>query len=305
MDHAEARELLELAAAEPDGLDRLAAGDTADAAALAGHLAGCEPCSTELERLRLLSVTFREILAGERGMPDDEPDTVPAGLRERTLAYVREVGRDRSVDAVGASGGGAPRAETAVPGPAPRAEAAVPGPAPRASGLEGLRRPDMRALGRWAALAAAVVVAAGLSGFVVSRQYQATIDRQDATIAALARVGSWTVRIGAEPDTQTVALAGPSGSEATGTLLFSPSSGELVVVMNGVAEPPVGQEYRCWVEVDGTRQAVGKMHFGGDLGYWVGPVEGVGAVPSGAMFGVSLVDATGRPVGDPILIGRL
>src|SRR5262245_64619409 len=42
MEHTEARELLELAAVEPDGFERLAAGDTAEAAALAGHLAGCD-----------------------------------------------------------------------------------------------------------------------------------------------------------------------------------------------------------------------------------------------------------------------
>jgi len=41
MEHAEARELLEIAAVEPGGFARLVAGDTPDAVALAGHLAGC------------------------------------------------------------------------------------------------------------------------------------------------------------------------------------------------------------------------------------------------------------------------
>ena len=41
IDHAEVRERLELAAVEPGELDRLAAGDTVDSAAIAGHLAGC------------------------------------------------------------------------------------------------------------------------------------------------------------------------------------------------------------------------------------------------------------------------
>ena len=51
MDHAEARELLEIAAVEPGGFDRLIAGDTIDAAALAGHVAGCSECAAEMESL--------------------------------------------------------------------------------------------------------------------------------------------------------------------------------------------------------------------------------------------------------------
>ena len=48
MEHAEALERIEIAAAEPDGLERLMAGDTPDAAAVAGHLAGCPSCASEL-----------------------------------------------------------------------------------------------------------------------------------------------------------------------------------------------------------------------------------------------------------------
>ena len=83
MEHAEARELLEIAALEPGGFDRLAAGDTADAAALAGHIAGCTECAAELERLRRASAVIREAV---RTVP-------PADLRDRTLAYVAAVGR--------------------------------------------------------------------------------------------------------------------------------------------------------------------------------------------------------------------
>ena len=34
-------------------------------------------------------------------------------------------------------------------------------------------------------------------------------------------------------------------------------------------------EYRCWVEIDGARQSVGKMFFSADLAYWVGPAPAV------------------------------
>ena len=52
MDHADALERIELAAAEPDGLERLMAGDTPDGAAVAGHLAGCESCQAQLVAIR-------------------------------------------------------------------------------------------------------------------------------------------------------------------------------------------------------------------------------------------------------------
>src|SRR5688500_15009206 len=88
MEHAEARELLEIAAVEPGGFDRLAAGDTAEAAALAGHVAGCLECAAELERLRRASAVIREAV---RTAPS-------ADLRDRTLAYVAAVGRPRGAD---------------------------------------------------------------------------------------------------------------------------------------------------------------------------------------------------------------
>ena len=93
MDHTEARELLELAAVEPNGFDRLAAGDTPEASALAGHLAGCPECSAELERLRRASAVIRDAVR----------TTAPPELRERTLAFVAAVGRDRSAPALAAA----------------------------------------------------------------------------------------------------------------------------------------------------------------------------------------------------------
>src|SRR2546427_5287529 len=86
MDHAEARELLEIAAVEPGGLARLMAGDTAEAAALAGHLAGCDECTQEMARLRRMAGIVRGVVR----------TTPPPELREQTLAFVRAVGRLRS-----------------------------------------------------------------------------------------------------------------------------------------------------------------------------------------------------------------
>ena len=75
MDHAEAHELLELAAVEPGGLDRLTAGDTPGAAALAGHLAGCPDCTAALARLRRDAAVIAAVVRS----------TPPPALRQRTL----------------------------------------------------------------------------------------------------------------------------------------------------------------------------------------------------------------------------
>ncbi len=105
----------------------------------------------------------------------------------------------------------------------------------------------------------------------------------------------------------------PSGStltaaegETSGTLLFSPTSTRLVVVATGLERPPAGQEYRCWVEVGGKRENVGRMFFGDDLAFWVGDTPAVSGVEPGTTFGVSLADLD-NPVLDapPVIAGEL
>lgn len=85
MDHDQTLEALELAAVEPGGLDRLMAGDTPQAAAIAGHLAGCEACTDELGRLHRAVPLLRDVVR----------TTPPADLRERTLVFVQEHGVPR------------------------------------------------------------------------------------------------------------------------------------------------------------------------------------------------------------------
>jgi hypothetical protein len=272
MDHAEARELLELAAVEPGGLDRLMAGDTPDAAALAGHLAGCRDCTAALARLRRDAAVIAAVVRS----------TPPPALRERTLDYVRQIGRDRP--------------------PAPSI--------PVAADLAGPRRADPRSRGRRAAvlagLAAALIAAVTGTGLIVDARNQAAIAQQADIVAALSRVTSWTLRLEAQPDARRVELAGSPGTDASGSILFSPSSRELVVVVSGLTEPAAGREFRCWMEVEGQRGPVGRMFFGGELSYWAGPVETLGDVGTSARFGISLVDATGSSVeGEPVLSGEL
>ncbi|TMC65443.1 MAG: hypothetical protein E6J17_02205 [Chloroflexi bacterium] len=277
MDHAEARELLEIAAVEPGGLARLMAGDTAEAAALAGHLAGCDECTQEMARLRRVAGIVRGVVR----------TTPPPELREQTLAFVRAVGRLRS----GTSGTLA------------AASAGVTSPMINPSASVERQRAARRPMG-WRRLAAiAAVVAAAVAGTgiaVVQSQQQADAVRD------LATVTTWTVRVNAQPDARHVALTATGATSERGMLLFSPTTRELVVVATGLVEPPAGQEFRCWVESGGVRQGVGRMSFGGGVAYWVGPVSAVAGLSGHATFGVSLVDTGGSAVGAaPVLRGSL
>jgi hypothetical protein len=286
MDHDETREQLELAAIEPAGLDRLIAGDTATAQAVAAHLAGCPDCTDELARLerasRLIAETVRE--------------SPPADLRERTLATVRALGRTRGLATATTAGtfetAGGP---VALPTPAPITTATV-APARTTTGRRA-------ALGWIAAIAAAVVLSVATTSILVGGRVDQQLADQGDTIQALQEVTTATLRVTAEPDAQHVALTGTSDPNLGGSLIFSPSTAELVVVTTGLTQPPTGQEYRCWVERNGQRERVGKMFFSGDLAYWIGPVPAVSGVSSGARFGVSLVDASGASIDTPPVLG--
>jgi hypothetical protein len=268
MDHADAREALELAAIEPGGIDRLMAGDTAAAAAVAGHLAGCDACSTELERLRRAEPMLRDLVR----------TTPPPDLRERTLAYVRERGVAREAVST------APSPEPLLP-PTPMAAGRRPSPLP------------------WiATLAAAVVLSIVATNVLLGSR----IGQQQRAIAGLEAVTAATIGITAEPDVQRVSLASTTGAAVAGSLLFSPGTTELVVVARGLEPPPAGQEFRCWLSVDGERQPVGRMFFADDLAYWVGDTPAVGSLPGDVTFGVSLVDIDGGALdAEPVIRGDL
>jgi hypothetical protein len=279
MDHADTLERIEIAAVEPEGLERLMAGDTPDGAAVAGHLAGCPACTAELARIRRTSELAREAI---RSLPD------PA-LRDRTLTFVRVVGRDRSTAAL-----------EALPEPAP-----IPGTAPaRAAPLRVVPR-DRRWFTALSGLAAAVVIA-GVLGFAAAGVVRAPVtDQHLAENAVLSAVAETTLRVEQQADATHLVLASVNGDAAvTGTLLFSPSSGELVMVADGLGPAPAGKEYGCWVEVDGEKRRIGRMYTGGELQAWAGPVDGLAALPPGAVFGVSLVPVGGG-AGEPVLTGQL
>jgi hypothetical protein len=299
MDHDATREELELAAAEPGGLERLMAGDTATAQAVAAHLAGCEPCSDELARLQRSAPLIR---AAVRELPPDD-------LRARTLAAVRTQGVPRPLAAAPAATAalaGAAVAATTL-GVAPANEA-VPAPPASPGVLVAPRRgPRVHpAVGLVATIAAAVVLSVLATSLIIGSRVDGQLAAQAETISALKDVTTMTLAVVTQPDAEHVTLAGVGGSTADGNLVFSPSTAQLAVVATGLQPPPAGYEYRCWVSINGSRERVGKMFFSEDLAYWVGSVPAVSGLSSGATFGVSLVGASGTTIDtDPVLLGHL
>jgi hypothetical protein len=271
MDHDDVLEQLELAAVEPGGSDRLVAGDTPIAAAVVGHLAGCERCAEELRRLSRAAPLLRDIVR----------TTPPADLRERTLAFVKEHGRRRGV-------AGSDRAPVATMGPL--TPTARPG-----SGVPGALL-TRRVLPWVATVAAAIALVVSAAGFIASRDLADRLEAQATTISALEKVQRTTLDLTADAGSRRIALISTEGGETTGTLLFSPSTAQLVVVAYDLVRPANGQEYRCWVEIDGERHNVGRMFFADELAYWVGETPEVRDLPPGTLFGVSPT-----PVGSPSL----
>lgn len=284
MDHDEALEALEIAALEPGGLDRLMAGDTTVAAAVAGHVAGCPSCAMELERLSAQVPLLRDVIR----------TTPPEDLRARTLDLVRARGVARGVGAASAADDVAAR-------PKPSAPVLLPAPAPVEAA-----RPTRSILPWIAAIAVAVAISVVASAAIVGARLDAELAARDSQIAQLSAVTTATLSITAEPDVEHVALVSPDGAATAGSLLFSPSTTELVVVATDLAPAPPGSEYRCWVVQDGERAVVGKLFFGGGLAYWIGDVAAVAGLTGDATFGVSLVEIGGSPLdADPVITGDL
>ncbi len=296
----EIREILELATVEPGGLDRLMAGDTPESVAAAGHLAGCAACAEELARLYRADGALRPIFA-TMGASD---------LRERVLAQVRTVGRDRGTGAEAspveaASTGSAAAAVAGDPLAGIPLAIAVDG---RSSDALGERRPvsaagattsagaSRRRRAWWPAAVAAALVIGLLGGAVAGRQMAPAAPDSSGSIA-LAEVSRETATLMAAPDAQSVVLRDSSGVPR-GTLVAARSVGRIVVMATDLPAPGPGHEYRCWVETNGARTGLGRMWLDQTVAWWSGPA----ALPSGdaatMRYGVSLAStegASGQP----------
>jgi hypothetical protein len=97
-----------------------------------------------------------------------------------------------------------------------------------------------------------------------------------------------------------------TGGASSGSLLFSAATTELVVVARGLDRPPAGKEYRCWVELAGKRENVGRMFFGDELAFWVGDTPAIRDATPGTSFGVSLADLDSPAIdAPPVIAGEL
>jgi hypothetical protein len=219
----------------------------------------------------------------------------PADLKARTLAAIRAEGVLRPLPSV------------AVGAPASSAVESTPTPVQVSEPVALDRRRRLPPVLGWVAtIAAAVVLSVLATTYLVGSRVDSQLATQEAAIKGLQQITTATLTVTAQPDAEHVALASVSDPEVYGGITYSPSTAELVVVANGLTQPPAGLEYRCWVEVGGERQRVGKMFFNEDLAFWVGPAPAISGVSSGATFGVSLVDAGGSAVDtDPVLVGEL
>jgi hypothetical protein len=274
MEHAEALALIEDAALEPGGLERLMSGDTSESAALAGHLAGCPECTTALAATRRTAEALLLVAA----------ETPAVDLRARTLALVAEVGR--------------PRGQL----PAEGAGDDVPGGASAASARQATAGPRRRFV--LVALGAAAVFALLAAGSFVLADMQGQLDRTRQEAAHLHDLYAEIETLLQQPTARLVALQTEAGTPA-GALVLDPTSKQIAVLSDDLAPPPSGMEYRCWVEANGQRQAVGRMWFEGGLAYWAGKNEGIAAWPAGASFGVSLEEVDQPASGPAVLSGKL
>jgi len=268
MDHAEVRELLEIAAAEPGGIDGLLDGRSAESDTILQHLAGCAPCRAELEELRQSAAAIRDII---RTMP--APD-----LRARTLDLVAAVGRSR---------------EVASAAPAPP------------SGRFTLRSliPGVSFAAAAVAVLALVLVWRSVDTRLTAADTR--IAEQQSAIAGLTVVTDWTLRLGTAPDAQLVRLDPPAGAgNASGTALLSADRGELVMIATGLPAPPEGYQYGCWIDQGSGPVRIGRMYHTGAVAYWGGAVDRVRGLEGPFTLGVSLVSDGSTAGGDPVLVSR-
>jgi hypothetical protein len=272
MEHDDVRAALELAAVEPGGLDRLAAGDTGEAAVLVGHLAGCSGCMDELTRLRRADMLLRPVLA----------TTAPPELRARTLAYVRAMGRAR-----GATPATGPTSASPDLAPVQRIPAAAPRHVRRVA---------------WPTAAAAALVIGLAGGFLVAGG-RAAPESGDAAVA-FTEVSRESAALLAASDAARVVLRDAAGV-ARGSVTVAPAEGRMVAVAVDLPDPVAGREYRCWVEVGGTRTRLGTMWLTGSVAWWSGPAALPADLGPGARFGVSLVSVGSGELGEAVLTGNL
>jgi anti-sigma-K factor RskA len=226
-------------------LDALDAGERAEYEV---HLAGCEQCRAEVAELRETAAQLAETVSGEP----------PSGLRHRVLTQVA----------------GTPQVSIR---PTPLRPAA-PAPAPTPAALPPAAPPS-RALTVWlAAAVVALVLGAAALGFLAVRldqrlddvstrlaateaQLEETEGQLASTEARLAEAESELVSAGelravlASNDGSVVSLTGPG--DGTMRFAYSPTTGQGVLIGDGLPAVDEAQTYQAWLIDDGVPQPAG------------------------------------------------
>jgi hypothetical protein len=289
MEHAEARERLADAATDRSRfaalLDRQphapgpgTATIVASDDALREHLATCDVCRHDLGRWRATIDALEDALAAPDPFHGAAPAD-PAGLRAATIGRVERAGAERPA----ALRTGLARAGAAAP-------------------VAGRSRPRLHGL-QLAGMAAAVVLL--VAGGLAVRNLSAERDDAIAEAARTSEVAADVDEVLLDPAAKVVTLASSSQAGA-GTLLWGPTSHQIVVLSRSLQPPPAGQVYSCWFEDGGHRDVIGRMWFNGTVAYWGGSLDAWNwGDPSGLVFGISLEPKGAEPIGAPVLTGRL
>lgn len=264
MNHADVREALEVASAEPSGIDGYLAGGSPEAEDVNRHLGTCEACRTERAELRASAAAIRQVIR----------DTPSPDLRARTLDLV--AGEQPRV----------PERPTTPRRAAFTWRALIP-----AAALSAVAAAAISGVVVWRALDARINAA------------DAQIATQHRELEGLSAIADWTLRLGMAPDAQLVRLAAPgSGGTATGTVLLSAARGELVMLASGLPAAPAGYEYRCWIDQGNGPERIGKLYRSGAVDYWGGAVGRIQGIEGPFTLGVSLASQAGGG-GETVLQG--
>ena len=295
--HAEAHERLADLALEPGALDRL--GDPGNDP-LAAHVAGCEACSREVDAWRRTNARL-ELARGEgkdrldiADLAGDAPVPLPTALRGTILDAVRETSPRDAATAGDLSTAGDRGLVAVNVGPPP---SRIP---VRAAG-DRAGRGTAGGRGRTLSLVAVLAIVLSGAGLLVNQALR--LEQARAETAALEAVAATVDRILRDPNHVVVDLRGADGS-VRGSLSWSRH--DLAVLTTALDPPPPDRVYRCWIERDGVRSAVGQMWFAGDTAFWNGSLDEWATISFEAgTFGVSLEPRSG-PGGNPaVLVAEL
>ena len=242
------------------------AGDTPDAIALAGHLAGCDGCTRSSAGCGASS---------SRSARSSRPSPRPSCAHGRWRSWPPSVGRERTVG---------PRASPPVPRPPSRSaaggrhlEPTLPMPT-----SHGPTRTEPSARSRCSVPLRAAAAAVLASPPRAPPPSPSPRSARRLTSPALGRIdGLAEVRRGrrglnAEPRAPHITLVDTARTRrpAIGSpRVLAGEPGDLVVVAAACPSRPPGREYRCWVTWTGIASALGKMYFTADIAYWVGRVR--------------------------------